>query len=360
MQNNRAQHAGFLRSAITNSSDGNFCYALRPDGSSEFDAQQKPKNNREERQFTFVNPNDCRGIVKLNEIESAIERCRIQYSNKLPAEPPVSPPRPKSNQIGNTDCNGKPIIRAASIYDPEDAPNFDYDEVHPSRTSSAPTASSSTGAWNDNSYINSINTASGGCNSAGHISVGGFNQKSNSSSYTNDSRFNSGGTSYTNSHGGFNNDEYNNHQSGFNKSNNNFDNIPDEFDEADDELLALDVDNIIKNKTNQSQPQQPSFNQGENNNRMRLRPIQSDNTFRDYNGGDDGNKYRNSYSDNYNGNSSTFGECYDNFNSNNNNYGNNDPDAPMCPGHNVPCRLLTAQTASNSGRQFYKCSLPGK
>jgi hypothetical protein len=32
--------------------------------------------------------------------------------------------------------------------------------------------------------------------------------------------------------------------------------------------------------------------------------------------------------------------------------------APLCSGHGAPCRLLTASTAQNSGRQFYKCSLP--
>eukprot|EP00546_Thalassionema_frauenfeldii_P019421 CAMPEP_0178902928 /NCGR_PEP_ID=MMETSP0786-20121207/4877_1 /TAXON_ID=186022 /ORGANISM="Thalassionema frauenfeldii, Strain CCMP 1798" /LENGTH=1176 /DNA_ID=CAMNT_0020574249 /DNA_START=92 /DNA_END=3623 /DNA_ORIENTATION=+ len=31
-------------------------------------------------------------------------------------------------------------------------------------------------------------------------------------------------------------------------------------------------------------------------------------------------------------------------------------EAPLCPGHNEPCRLLTANTAANGGRQFYKCS----
>jgi len=32
--------------------------------------------------------------------------------------------------------------------------------------------------------------------------------------------------------------------------------------------------------------------------------------------------------------------------------------APNCPGHNKPCMTLTAQTANNAGRQFYKCSMP--
>ena len=35
-----------------------------------------------------------------------------------------------------------------------------------------------------------------------------------------------------------------------------------------------------------------------------------------------------------------------------------DGSAPLCSGHGVPCCLLTASTAQNSGRQFYKCSFP--
>ena len=31
---------------------------------------------------------------------------------------------------------------------------------------------------------------------------------------------------------------------------------------------------------------------------------------------------------------------------------------PLCPGHSRPCRVLTASTATNMGRQFYKCSMP--
>jgi DEAD/DEAH box helicase/GRF zinc finger len=35
-----------------------------------------------------------------------------------------------------------------------------------------------------------------------------------------------------------------------------------------------------------------------------------------------------------------------------------DDSAPLCPGHQRPCRILTANTAANMGREFYKCSLP--
>ena len=37
--------------------------------------------------------------------------------------------------------------------------------------------------------------------------------------------------------------------------------------------------------------------------------------------------------------------------------GNTDS-APLCPEHQQPCRILTASTAANAGREFYKCSLP--
>lgn len=38
--------------------------------------------------------------------------------------------------------------------------------------------------------------------------------------------------------------------------------------------------------------------------------------------------------------------------------GSTNDDAPLCPGHNLPCRLLTSKTSVNLGRQFYKCSQP--
>ena len=40
------------------------------------------------------------------------------------------------------------------------------------------------------------------------------------------------------------------------------------------------------------------------------------------------------------------------------NSGNANDSAPLCPGHNLPCRALTATTAANQGRIFYKCSQP--
>ena len=35
-----------------------------------------------------------------------------------------------------------------------------------------------------------------------------------------------------------------------------------------------------------------------------------------------------------------------------------DTSTPSCPGHNEPCRIATAQTEANRGRQFYTCSRP--
>ena len=73
----------------------------------------------------------------------------------------------------------------------------------------------------------------------------------------------------------------------------------------------------------------------------------------------------NSFADTSNANSYSMNN---NNNNNNNNTSENfmpasdnmptDSRAPLCPGHNVPCRLLTANTSANQGRDFYKCALP--
>ena len=41
-----------------------------------------------------------------------------------------------------------------------------------------------------------------------------------------------------------------------------------------------------------------------------------------------------------------------------NNNNNNGDGTPLCPGHSQPCRVFTANTSTNMGRQFFKCSLP--
>ena len=56
--------------------------------------------------------------------------------------------------------------------------------------------------------------------------------------------------------------------------------------------------------------------------------------------------------------SSTGNEYKQHDTQHNSSYGGDNEDAPPCPGHNLPCRLFTASTSTNLGRQFYKCSLP--
>ena len=38
------------------------------------------------------------------------------------------------------------------------------------------------------------------------------------------------------------------------------------------------------------------------------------------------------------------------------NYGHDQ--APLCPGHSLPCRIFTARSTANNGREFFKCALP--
>jgi hypothetical protein len=60
-------------------------------------------------------------------------------------------------------------------------------------------------------------------------------------------------------------------------------------------------------------------------------------------------------SNNIDGNSSSKYQNMDASFSNRGDSGN----APLCAGHGQPCILLTATTATNQGRQFYKCEYPG-
>ena len=371
MQNNRAQQTEWLHSN-TGPSHTNFCYAIRPDGSSEFDLRWKNKSSGDDedgtRQYSFSNPRECRGILKLSDIESAIERC--QLINDLPPEPIASPtksaPRAMNNNVntnvnvnnnsnntaGNHNGGKKPTINRTATFEAmhEDAPNFDYDEVDSSRNSGQTTAAtrsnfSAAGVTSNNNFRS---------NNYGNANNSGFASLNNNTLNSNRSG---------NSNGNFN--------STFNGNNRSFSNSNiDEFDDIDDELLALDVDNITQNKTSHTQQlnnqrsNQSSFNNDEN--RM---PLHNNFSGGDYNGNivnSSNNGVSNIYKssqDNYQGNASTFGESYDNVSryGNTNNYNNtsNDQDTPLCPGHNVPSRVLTATTSANNGRQFYKCSLPG-
>lgn len=65
-------------------------------------------------------------------------------------------------------------------------------------------------------------------------------------------------------------------------------------------------------------------------------------------------------------NNNIYGDSYSNYQANDESYSHQDvptrPDdvnAPLCTGHGRPCILLTASTATNNGRQFYKCGIPG-
>jgi hypothetical protein len=51
------------------------------------------------------------------------------------------------------------------------------------------------------------------------------------------------------------------------------------------------------------------------------------------------------------------GDCHDDLNDAGGG-GGGGGGVPLCPGHSRPCRVLTAGTANNAGRQFYKCSMP--
>jgi len=69
----------------------------------------------------------------------------------------------------------------------------------------------------------------------------------------------------------------------------------------------------------------------------------------DYNNNSNGGGYDNSWDN---------GGYNNDYDGNNNNNFTTDGSAPLCPGHNKPCMLLTATTESNNGRQFYKCNMP--
>jgi hypothetical protein len=70
----------------------------------------------------------------------------------------------------------------------------------------------------------------------------------------------------------------------------------------------------------------------------------------------------NSYEEGDNGDASSFSRSYnDSIFGQTSDINQQQPShacAPCCPGHGVPCRVLTANTSANQGRQFYKCALP--
>eukprot|EP00934_Nitzschia_sp_Nitz4_P008470 Nitzschia sp. Nitz4//scaffold102_size76354//38618//42311//NITZ4_005634-RA/size76354-processed-gene-0.40-mRNA-1//-1//CDS//3329532255//8460//frame0 len=67
--------------------------------------------------------------------------------------------------------------------------------------------------------------------------------------------------------------------------------------------------------------------------------------------------YGDSYGDTcFGGGDTTYGDS--SYSNPPQNYDVSSSSAPLCPGHQQPCRVLTASTSANGGRQFYKCSLP--
>ena len=214
----------------------------------------------------------------------------------------------------------------------------------------------------------------------------------------------------------------NNNSSSSSSIHHNNDAMMDEFESGnDDELLALDVDQIVAQKPSpavQSSPYnnghihqyhgkenfsnryQDDFNGGYdgghnyNNNSISYGgPKQNFNsssnnysnapTFGDsytndtyHNGGSGGGggatfgeSYSNQFGGDMNGNGGSSGyNGYDsNYNNNGGQYGNEiaangnnmtgNGGVPLCPGHNIPCITLTSNTADNPGRQFYKCAM---
>ena len=66
---------------------------------------------------------------------------------------------------------------------------------------------------------------------------------------------------------------------------------------------------------------------------------------------------RDTYATTNNNNSNNNNQSIIDNNSRGNNTNNGDG-TPLCPGHSQPCRVFTANTSTNMGRQFFKCSLP--
>jgi hypothetical protein len=199
---------------------------------------------------------------------------------------------------------------------------------------------------------------------------------------------------------------------------NNTDPIMDEFENGnDDELLALDVDHIVAQKTyhhhgkenctNTHNNHDSNFNKGYdgtrgsgggfkyNNNDISVGGGYNNNDYNNshnYSSGMEQNSYSSSFSSFPSGSNNnadkrynnggrgvggaTFGESYSNqfggdmngslgynggyYSTNNSNNNGNDmagnEGAPLCPGHGMPCIILTSNTADNPGRQFYKCA----
>ena len=168
----------------------------------------------------------------------------------------------------------------------------------------------------------------------------------------------------------------------------------DEFgDDMDDLVASIDVDQIVSQTTNfggnthAMHPQNASSSNGQNfdygdnwsdSTSSRKQHLHTDSTMNTSFGSSMGvDSVSNSYPGNSYHQSSSFQSTNNNYSNsfeanafgNQNSFdsfchvdpmasGQGNSDAPLCPGHNQPCLVLTANTSANAGRQFYKCSLP--
>jgi DEAD/DEAH box helicase/GRF zinc finger len=127
----------------------------------------------------------------------------------------------------------------------------------------------------------------------------------------------------------------------------------DEFDDGLDDLLAnIDEDVLVSQATISKPPPRRVTND-------KLPPIciDDDDTGTGFDYGDTSSF---DFAGNRNASSSYSNHNFNNNNNNNSHPANSsyNPEAPLCPGHNLPCQVLTAKTAKNAGRPFYKCSMP--
>jgi hypothetical protein len=115
--------------------------------------------------------------------------------------------------------------------------------------------------------------------------------------------------------------------------------------------------NTINSSSAESTSALTPFNKNNNNS---YNDNQFDNDFGNYQTND---TMHNNNSFNNNGTDNNYDS---NFNYNNNNDSmsmgmgisnadNDNNNVPLCPGHQEPCRICTANTSTNMGRQFYKC-----
>ncbi len=458
----------------------NFEYALRDDGASEFETRWKQRrsdnacngndNNHESTssppipKFEFYScdgssqPTSRYGnsrngnnsiVINLSSLRSALENISNRYHQRetLPNEPPSTPvfDRKPPSINNNIDVGMRQTFDGnPNGFNANSAKQYPND----TNTSSSITTSNSIYAatsLSSSSPINPYNKTSSNWSAKNHStasrSVDEISFLTNSAYQSNEQNTNLSldvaqdvtttafdynefgtGTSAIDDVGGaernFRNNSFHNRVSPPAAAAPGSQDLAEEFQmDDDDELLALDVDNIVSQKPDWNQRKQQSssysnFGQyGSNFNKQPFGNGNEGNRVFDHEGGyrnsshsvgnlhwdNINSSYPNSSSTNNQNNNAasfgnelhqsntistsgqgyrsqnnhtTFGQDYDyqNNNSHNNDEqsningfgrnGSSNQGAPLCPGHNEPCIILTANTASNPGRKFYKCSLP--